>query len=89
MVGKNPLTKWIIKGLTRQEFHRKGKAKKLERIEIPPSQRLVYGMQFCFIALAMLTAIEIAHIIVLHSFNEAIFSAISGLIGTILGMFLA
>jgi hypothetical protein len=78
----------MVKALTRHEFRRKGRAKKLERIEIPPSQRLVYGVQFCFIALGMLTAIEITHIVVLHSFNEAIFSAISGLIGTIMGVFL-
>jgi len=89
VVGKNSLAKWIIKALTRYEFRRIGRTKKLERIEVPPSQRLVYGVQFCFIALGMLTAIEIVHIVVLRSFNEAIFSAISGLIGTIVGVFLA
>lgn len=89
MVWKTPLAKWISKALTRHEFHRIGRAKKLERIEIPPSQRLVYGVQFCFIALCLLTAIEIVHIVALHSFNETIFTAISGLTGTLLGVFLA
>jgi hypothetical protein len=88
LVGKNPLARWIIKPLTRHEYHRGVKANRLVRIEIPPSQRLVYGVQFCFIALGTLAMIEIVHIIVLHSFDEAIFSAISGLIGTILGVFL-
>jgi len=39
--------------------------------------------------LATLTAIEIAHIIALKSFNQTVFSTISGLIGTIIGVFLA
>ena len=58
-------------------------------MEIPPSERLVYTVQFCFISLTTLTAIEIAHIIVLKNFNDAVFSAISGLIGTIVGVFIA
>jgi len=39
--------------------------------------------------LAALTAIEIVHIIALKSFNQSIFSTISGIIGTLIGVFLA
>jgi len=41
------------------------------------------------IALTTLTVIETVHIIVLKTFNETVFSAISGLIGTIVGVFVA
>ena len=82
-------SKWIRKALTKRELKRKGRMRKIEYAEIPPSERLVYTVQFCFIALTTLTAIEIAHIIVLKAFNETIFSVISGLIGTIVGVFIA
>ena len=82
-------SKWIRRALTRREIKRKGKTKKIEYVEIPPSERLVYTVQFCLIALTTLTVIETVHIIVLKTFNETVFSAISGLIGTIVGVFVA
>ena len=86
----NPLSNWIRKALTKRQIKQTGKkARKIEYVEIPPSERLVYAVQFCLISLAALTAIEIAHIITLKSFNQTVFSTISGLIGTIIGVFLA
>ena len=80
------LEKWIEKALTKVEYVQSGKTKKLQRIEIPPSRMLVFGVQFCFIALIVLGAIEIVYIVVMHDFNEAVFSTMSGIIGTILGI---
>ena len=80
----NPLSSWIRKALTRRQIKQTGKrTRKIEYVEIPPSERLVYTVQFCLIS------IEIVHIIVLKSFNQSIFSTISGIIGTLIGVFLA
>ncbi|RLI20386.1 hypothetical protein DRO54_06450 [Candidatus Bathyarchaeota archaeon] len=85
----NLLSNWIRKALTRRQIKHARRPRKIEYVEIPPSERLVYAVQFCLISLAALTAIEIAHIIALKSFNQTVFSAISGLIGTLVGVFLA
>jgi len=56
-------------------------------IEVPPSQKLLYGMYFAFSALIALTALEAIYILVVKAFSSEIFSAISLVIGTILGAF--
>ncbi len=82
----NFLRKWITKALTEVHYERRGRARKIEKIELPPSERLVYGIQFCFVALALLTACEIVYILRLGTFNSEIFSAITGIIGTVTGV---
>ena len=77
----------IRKALTKTEIRQIGRGKKLERIELPPSERLVYGLYFAFLALTALTILEALHIVFLHSFSNEIFSAISLVVGTILGAF--
>ena len=84
----NSLRSWIRKALTRTEYRRTGRSKKIERIELPPSERLVYGLYFAFLALILLTILETIHIIFLHAFSTEIFAAITALIGTITGIFL-
>ena len=83
------LTDVIRKALTKTEVKRIGKGKKLERIELPPSERLVYGLYFAFLALTTLTILEALHIVFLHSFSNEIFTAITTIIGTILGVFIS
>ena len=77
----------IRKALTRTEVRRVGKGKKLERVELPPSERLVYGLYFALLALTALTILEALHIVFLHSFSNEIFASISFVVGTILGAF--
>lgn len=79
---------WIRRALTRSRLLRHGKLKKLERVEEPPSERVVLAVQFCMVAAAGLSAIEVAHILALRSWNPEVFVAITGLIGTITGVFL-
>jgi len=55
-------------------------------MELPPSDRLVYGVSFAIYALLGLVGLQIAHIIVLRSWNNEVFTVISGLIGTITGI---
>jgi uncharacterized protein YacL len=80
----------IRKALTRTVVRRIGRGgKKLERVELLPSERLVYGLYFAFLGLIMLTVIESLYIVFLHSFSNEIFSCITTIIGTILGVFIS
>lgn len=80
---------WIVRALMRVEYRRVGRGKKFEKVELPPSERLVYGLYFAFVALILLVGLELAHIVFLRSFNEGVFAAITGIIGTISGIFLS
>ncbi len=52
-----------------------------------PNQRLVTGVKFGIEMTIILSVLEIAHLLCLHSWNSEVFAAISGLSGTILGIF--
>jgi len=78
----------IRKALTRTVVQQVGRGKKIERVELPPSERLVYGLYFAFLALILLTFLEGLHIVFLRSFSSEIFASITGIIGTIVGVFL-
>jgi len=81
------LTAIIRKALTKALIRQVGKGKKLERVELPPSERLVYGLYFAFLALSALTVLEALHIVFLHSFSDEVFASITLVVGTILGAF--
>jgi hypothetical protein len=66
-----------------------GKRKKLRRIEVPPSEKLVLAVCFAIAALIGLVILEVAHMAYLGSWNSEIFAAITGLIGTISGIFIS
>ncbi len=70
-----------------RDYIRKALTKKRGRTEIPPSQRLVLGIQFAIVALLCLTSLEIAHMVVVRAFSSEIFAAITLVVGTILGTF--
>jgi hypothetical protein len=70
---------WIKKALTRRVRQR----------EIPPDQRLVYGVKFAVAMTLCLSALEIAHLAFLGKWNSEIFAAITGLIGTVSGILIA
>ena len=57
-------------------------------VEVEPSLRLVYGMYFAIASVICLTILEATYILVLRSFSSEIFAAITGLIGTIVGVLL-
>jgi len=79
------MRRWIKHALTRTLTVKGSKGG--TRIEVEPSEKLVYGVAFAIIALICLTALEIAHIVVLGKLNSEILSAITLLIGTIMGIF--
>ncbi len=57
-------------------------------IEEGPDESLVYVVKFGVGMTACLAAIEIANLVVLHAWNSEVFSAISGLSGMVIGVFI-
>ena len=74
---------WIRESLTRITMKRR------KRVEVPPSNRLLYSVYVATGSLISLVALEIAHITFLKAWNSEIFAAITALIGTISGVFLS
>jgi hypothetical protein len=58
------------------------------RVEVPPSQKLLYAVYFSLGMVACLTSLEAVHLVVLGRWNPEIFTVISGLVGNITGIFL-
>ncbi len=56
-------------------------------IEEEPNEKLVYVVKFSLGMMACLTAVEITNIALLHSWNSEVFAAITGLCGTVMGIF--
>jgi hypothetical protein len=79
---------WVRHALTRT-VARKGPRGKQEVILIKPNEKLVLLVKFAIGITLCLTGLEIAHVIVLHYWSSEIFSAITGLIGTISGVLIA
>jgi len=71
-----------------QEFLRKALMRKRGRVSIKPSDRLVLAVQFSIYLLFGLVALQIAHLVVMRSWNSEIFSATTGIAGTIFGVLL-
>jgi hypothetical protein len=57
--------------------------------ELPPSERLVLGTKFAIALTLSFTAIEIAHLALLGTWNSEVFAAITGLAGTITGILIS
>jgi hypothetical protein len=75
------LTDFVKKALTRKISRRKGLVETVE-----PDSRLVLGTKFAIAATFCLSAIEIANLAVLGTWNSEVFAAITGLCGTIMGI---
>ncbi len=80
--------KSIEKLLTRK-VHRRLQARERERVVvIPPSRRLLLAFQFSLILLTALVILQALHLLVLGAWNSQIFSALTGVAGTLLGVLL-
>lgn len=60
-----------------------------EFAEVPPSERLVLGVKFAITLTFSLTALEIAHLALLGTWNSEVFAAIMGMTGTITGVLIS
>ena len=71
-------------------FRRALSRKRIQRGHVvveEPSERLVVIVKFGLAMTLLMSGLELAHILLLGSWNSEIFSAISGLAGTISGIF--
>jgi len=64
-------------------------AKRGRRVEVPPSQKLLYAVYFSLGMVGCLTVLEAVHLVVLGKWNSEIFTVIAGLVGNITGVFLS
>jgi hypothetical protein len=77
---------WIRRALTKK-IARKGSKGKQQIIVIPPNEKLVLGVKFAIAMTLCLSGLEAAHMAFLGSWNSEIFAAITGLSGTLMGIF--
>jgi hypothetical protein len=75
---------WIKRALTRKTTD-----KTVAQAEVQPSERLVLGVKFAIALTFSLTALEIAHLALLGTWNSEVFAAITGLAGTITGILIS
>ena len=78
------MTDWIKKALTRT-VEPKG-LRKWHAIALEPNPRLVLLVRFSLGMTTLLSVLEVAHLVFLHSWNSEVFAGIAGLIGTVTGV---
>jgi hypothetical protein len=71
----------IKHALTRRRFERGS------LIIEEPTAKLVLGVKFAIGMTAFMSVLEIAHLAILHTWNAEIFASITGLSGTVIGLF--
>ena len=76
----------IIKKALTKTVQRKGSRGKTEIIVVQPNEKLVYIVKFAIGMTICLSALEIAHMAFLGTWNSEVFAVITGLIGTISGV---
>jgi len=76
---------WIKRALTRRR-HLKGRGKQQIIVE-QPNEKLVYAVKFAITMTVCLSGLEVAHMAFLGSWNSEVFAAITGLSGTVMGIF--
>lgn len=79
------MTDWVRKALTRK-IQRKGPRGGQEEFLVSPRDELVYGVKFAVGMTVCLSAMEIAHMAFLHTWNGELFATITGLIGLVTGV---
>ena len=72
---------WVRRALARQSVQR-GRV-----VTEDPDEKLVIVVKFGLTMTVLLSGLELAHIMLLGSWNSEIFAAISGLSGTVSGIF--
>ena len=80
------MTDWVKRALTRKTTDTTAMNKALD---VSPSERLVLGVKFAIALTFSLTAIEIAHLALLGTWNSEVFATITGLAGTITGILIS
>ena len=76
------------KALTKTIWVQQNQENKLQPVEIPPSQSVMYAVVFAIAAIIALTILEVAHMAFLGSWNTEIFAGIMSVVTFILGIFI-
>jgi uncharacterized membrane protein YfbV (UPF0208 family) len=87
--GAQPLTDFVKKALTRRITDKTALKENAEAQEVLPDERLVLGTKFAIAFTFCLSAIEIANLALLGTWNSEVFAAITGLAGTITGILIS
>lgn len=82
--ASKPLTDWVKQALTRRK-----KPKMTLADDTEPDERLVLGTKFAIAFTFCLSAIEIANLAILGTWNSEVFAAITGLAGTVTGILIS
>jgi len=78
----------IRRALTRTVLRQSGRrGKKVVRVEVLPSEGVVFGVCFAVVALVGLFVLEIVHLLVLGCWSSEVFAVITSLVGTVVGVF--
>jgi len=77
----------IRRALTRTVLRQVGRGKKVVRVEVLPSEGLVYGVCFVVVALVGLFVLEVVHLLVLRCWSSEVFAVITSLVGAVVGVF--
>jgi hypothetical protein len=80
------MTDWVRKALTKTVQRKGSRGKKTEIIVVQPNEKLVYAVKFAIGMTVCLSALEIAHMAFLGTWNSEVFAGITGLIGTVSGV---
>jgi hypothetical protein len=76
---------WVKHALTRT-LARKGARGKPEVIVVEPDEKIVLLVKFTIAMTVCLSTVEVSCLVFLHTFNDAVFSAITALVGTVTGV---
>ena len=68
---------------------RKGPRGRVRVVTVLPNEKLVLLVKFSLAMTVCLSALEVAHLAVLHSWNSEVFAGITGLIGTVSGVMIS
>ena len=85
--GAQSLTDFVKKALTRRITDKTALQENAQTAE--PDERLVLGTKFAIAFTFCLSAIEIANLAIMHTWNSEVFAAITGLAGTITGILIS
>lgn len=77
---------WVRRALARK-VKRKGSRGNQHVLITEPNEKLVYVVKFALGMTACLSVLEVAHMAFLGSWSSEVFAAISGLSGTVIGIF--
>ena len=84
------MTDFVKKALTRRITDKTALQENAEAVlEVSPDERLVLGTKFAIAFTFCLSAIEIANLAIMHTWNSEVFAAITGLTGTVTGILIS